>query len=159
MRNVRPENYQFRDVAPPVQGTRGHQLAMYVVYQNHLPMMADYPEAYRNQAGLEFLLQVPANWDETRVLHAKLGECLVIARRKGGTWYLGGMTASKQQEIDLPLDFLGKGTFRAEFYLDDPTKGPTSVVCPEQMVSSADALKIVMSQSGGFAARIETASD
>src|SRR5688572_30705028 len=75
MRSVLPEKYQFRDVAPPVQGTRGHQLAMYVVYQNHLPMLADYPTAYRDQPGLQFLIQVPANWDETRVLHAEVGQC------------------------------------------------------------------------------------
>ncbi len=66
MRSVLPENYQPHDKGPSVQGTRGHQLAMYVVYQNHLPMLADYPAAYEGQAGLDFLAEVPATWDETR---------------------------------------------------------------------------------------------
>ena len=100
MRSVLPEDYQPRDKAPPVQGTRGHQLAMYVVYQNHLPMMADYPAAYRGQPGLEFLVEVPTTWDETRVLHAEVGRCLVIARRSGDAWYLGGMTAGEGRELD-----------------------------------------------------------
>ena len=64
MRNVLPENYHFRDVASPVQGTRGHQLAMYVVYQNHLPMLADYPAAYRGQPEKDFWVGIPSNWDE-----------------------------------------------------------------------------------------------
>jgi len=81
-------------------------------------MMADYPQAYRDQSGLEFLIQVPANWDETRVPHAVLGQCLVVARRKGDTWYLGGMTADKKQKLDLPLDFIGEGSFEAELYLE-----------------------------------------
>ena len=112
MRSVLPEDYQFRDKAPPVQGTRGHQLAMYVVYQNHLPMLADSPSAYRGQPGLEFLTQVPTTWDETRVLHAEVGRCLVIARRKGDAWYLGGMTAAQGRELDLPLGFLGERLLR-----------------------------------------------
>jgi len=154
MRNVLPEDYRFRDVAPPVQGTRGHQLAMYVVYQNHLSMMADYPAAYQGQPGLEFMVQVPTTWDETRVLHAELGLCLVIARRKGDAWYLGGMTAAKQQELDLPLDFLGDDSFEADLYLDDSATGPTSVTRRKQTVSSTDMLRVVMPRAGGFAARL-----
>jgi len=157
MRNVLPENYRFRDKAPPVQGTRGHQLAMYVVYQNHLPMMADSPSAYRGQPGLEFLVRVPATWDETRVLHAEVGRCLVIARRKGDAWYLGGMTSAEGRELTLPLDFLGEGRFEAELYLDDPRGGPTAVTRRKQAVSAADPLRVAMPGAGGFAARLTRA--
>ena len=154
MRNVLPENYRFRNRAPFVQGTRGHQLAMYVVYQDHLPMMADYPAAYRGQPGLAFLTQVPTTWDETRVLRAEMGQCIVVARRQGGTWYLGGMTASQGREFALPLDFLGPGSYRAELYLDDPDHGPTALLHQDQPVSSAGALPIRMPRAGGFVARI-----
>ncbi|MGI8982071.1 MAG: glycoside hydrolase family 97 protein [Pirellulaceae bacterium] len=154
MRSVLPENYKFRDVAPPVQGTRGHQLAMYVVYQNHLSMMADYPAAYRGQPGLKFMVQVPATWDETRVLHAELGRCLVITRRRGDAWYFGGMTAAQERKLDLPLDFLGKGTFTAELYLDDPAGGPTSLTIRKKTVSANDTLGVTIPRSGGFAARL-----
>ena len=156
MRNVLPEDYRFRDVAPPVQGTRGHQLAMYVVYQNHLSMMADYPAAYRGQPGLEFMVQVPATWDETRVLHAELGLCLVIARRKGDAWYLGGMTATQERNLDLPLDFLGSRS-TSELYLDNPAGGPTALTIRKQMVSATDTLQVTMPRSGGFAARLTAA--
>jgi alpha-glucosidase len=154
MRNVLPENYRFRDVAPPVQGTRGHQLAMYVVYQNHLPMMADSPTAYRGQPELDFMTRVPSTWDEMRVVHAELGECLVVARRKGSDWYVGGMTAGKEQNLSLPLKFLGKGKYKVELYIDDPRGGPTAVTRADKSLSPDEKLPVVMPRSGGFAARI-----
>jgi alpha-glucosidase len=157
MRNVLPENYRFRDVAPPVQGTRGHQLAMYVVYQNHLPMMADYPSAYRGQAGLDFLTEVPATWDETRVLHAELSNCLVVARRKGTDWYLGGMTAGQSRELALPLSFLTADDYEARLYLDDP-RGPTALARRVEMVSADGTLKVAMPASGGFVAVLKEVS-
>jgi len=154
MRNVLPENYQFRDIAPPVQGTRGHQLAMYVVYQNHLPMVADSPSAYRGQPALDFLFSIPATWDETRVLHAEMGKCLVIARRQGDAWYLGGMTAREARELDLPLGFLGKGSYASELYLDKPADGPTALTMSSQKVDRAGKLQVSIPPSGGFAARL-----
>jgi len=154
MRSVLPEDYRPHDKAPSVQGTRGHQLAMYVVYQNHLPMMADYPAAYRGQAGLEFMARVPTTWDETRVLHAELGRCLVIARRSGAAWYLGGMTAAEGRELALPLDFLGAGPFEAELYLDRPEGGPNAVTRRKQAVVAADTLRVAIPRAGGFAARL-----
>jgi alpha-glucosidase len=154
MRNVLPENYHFRDIAPPVQGTRGHQLAMYVIYQNHLPMMADYPAAYRGEPGLEFLVQVPTNWDETRVLHAEIDKCLIIARRKDDTWYLGGMTAGEERTLELPLEFLRDGSFEVELYIDDVVSGPTVVRRQDRTTAAADALPVSMPRFGGFAARL-----
>ena len=159
MRNVLPEKYRWRDKAPPVQGTRGHQLAMYVVYQNHLSMLADYPAAYRGEPGLDFLVEVPANWDETRVLRAEMSRCLVIARRAGRAWYLGGMTAVEPRELDVPLDFLGEGSFAAALYLDDPAGEPTAIHQRRQLVSPGETLRIVMPASGGFAARLVPAAD
>jgi alpha-glucosidase len=153
MRSVLPKEYRYRDKAPPVQGTRAHQLAMNVVYQNHLPMMADFPAAYWDEPGLEFLVEVPTTWDETRVLHAEIGKGLVVARRKGDAWYLGGMTA-RERELELPLDFLGGGSFEATLYVDNEASGPASVTRRKQTVSPADTLRVVMAPAGGFAARL-----
>jgi len=114
--------------------------------------MADYPQAYRNQPGLDFIVDVPTTWDETRALQAELGKCLVIARRKGDAWYLGGMTADKQHELNLRLDFLGKGSYEADLYQDDPVAGPTAVTRRKQIVNANDKLRVVMPPSGGFVA-------
>lgn len=156
MRSVLPEDYQWRDKAPPVQGTRGHQLGMYVVYQNHMSMIADYPNALRGAAGLEFIVEVPASWDETRVLHAHYGKCLVIARRTGDTWYLGGMSAADCMP-SLPLTFIENGQFHAKLYLDDPANGPAALMIKNETVRAGGRLTVSMPKSGGFAAVIRPA--
>ncbi|PQO34432.1 glycoside hydrolase family 97 protein [Bremerella cremea] len=156
MRNELPSEFKPRDVAPPVQGTRGHQLAMYVVYQNHLSMLVDYPNAYRDQPGLDFLVDVPANWDETRVLHADFGKCLIIARRLGTEWYVGGMTADQPCQLDLSMSFLGNSPGKATWYFDDESGDPTSLEKREQMVAPDQVVPITMPASGGFVGRIST---
>lgn len=154
MRSVLPASYRHRNRAPPVQGTRAHQLAMYVVYQNHLSMMADYPSAYRGQDGLDFLVDVPASWHDTRVLHAEPGACLVVARRHGGTWYLGGMASKDRREVDLPLRFLSKGRAKVDLWLDDPDRGPTRLRRESLAVASSGSLRVTMPPAGGFVGRI-----
>jgi alpha-glucosidase len=155
MRNVLPDRYQFRDIAPPVQGTRGHQLAMYVVYQNHLPMLADSPTAYRGQPGFDFLVDVPCNWDETRVLHAEPGRCIVVARRRGKEWYLGGMTGnSTSRELQIPLQFLSAQPHSAVLIVDDPSSGPSSINNRRDHLTNEGMLRVSIPPSGGFAGKI-----
>ena len=61
--------------APMSLGTRAHQLALYVVFESPLQMLADSPSAYEAEPEvMEFLGPVPSVWDETRVLQAKLGD-------------------------------------------------------------------------------------
>ncbi|HEX8119069.1 MAG TPA: glycoside hydrolase family 97 catalytic domain-containing protein, partial [Pyrinomonadaceae bacterium] len=86
-RNVTREAFQPREVAPEVMTTRAHGLAMYVVYESPLQMVADHPGAYRGQPGAEFLRDVPASWDETRVLAGEIGKYIVVARRRGRDWF------------------------------------------------------------------------
>ena len=158
MRNVLPADFQPHYNSPTVQGTRGQQLATYIVYQNHLAMMADYPAAYRGQPDLPFLVHIPTTWDETRVLRAEFGKCVAIARRSGQDWYIGAMTASEPQSLDLPLTFLGPGQFRAEIWTDDRAAGPTVVVRSEQIVAANDTLHIEIPPSGGAAIRLTPAA-
>src|ERR1019366_6164736 len=78
---------------PMAMGTRCHQLAMYVVFESPLQMLADSPSNYlREPEAMEFLSAVPTVWDETRVLDAKIAEYVVVARRRGKDWYIGAMT-------------------------------------------------------------------
>src|SRR3989442_734925 len=78
-RNVTVEAFAPRNDAPVAMGTRGHHLAMYVVYDSPLQMLSDTPAAYRGEPGADFLKVVPASWDETRVLDGRIGEYVVIA--------------------------------------------------------------------------------
>jgi alpha-glucosidase len=154
MRSVMPEQFKPESSRPPVQGTRCHQLAMYVVYQNHLPMMVDFPAAYRGQPGLDFIASVPVSWDETRVLVAELDQCIVVARRKSDAWYLGGMAGKEGQQLDLPLDFLGDGTYQAEMLVDDLDGEPTAVHRRQFEASTNVTLRAALAPGGGFVAKL-----
>ncbi|TMQ33673.1 MAG: glycoside hydrolase family 97 protein, partial [Planctomycetota bacterium] len=119
-RGVRPEQFRPRNSAPNIMGTPCRTLASYVVYQNHLSMVADYPSAYRDHPALPVLVQIPTAWDDTRVVSGSVGEYIVIARRQGDTWYVGAMGDRQQRRLPVSLAFLGRGRYRAEIYADDP---------------------------------------
>ena len=63
------------------------------------------PEAYEDQPGFDFVVDVPTTWDQTKFVAGEAGEYLVLARRSGNTWYLGGITNWTPRELKLPLDF------------------------------------------------------
>ena len=112
-RHVDPRDFVARNELPLVQTTRGHALAMYVVSDSPLVSLADTPDAYSGQAGMDFLRAVPTSWDETRVLAGDIGEFIVIARRSKGGWFVGAMTNEAARTVKVPLDFLGTGQFIA----------------------------------------------
>ncbi len=93
---------------PTSQGTRCQQLAMYVVYESPLQMLADSPSNYRREPeSLAFMAGVPTVWDETKVLSAAVGEHILVARRSGTTWYVAAMTNWSARDLEVPLSFLG----------------------------------------------------
>ena len=154
--HVTEAKFKSRSTAPQVMGTRSRTLAMYVVYEDPLPMVADYPAAYRGQTGIEFLAQVPTTWDETRVLNAAVGQAITIARRRGEEWYVGSMTDSSARELEIPLSFLPEGEFLAEIYADDTAapESPANVICQTLRVTAATTITAKLAPAGGHAIRL-----
>ena len=152
-RTVLRKDFQPRAREPLAQGTRGHQLAMYVVYESPLQMLVDYPAAYRGQPGIEFLGRVPTTWDATRVLDGGVGEFITVARRSGTEWYVGSMTNWEARELSIPLRFLGSGSYLAEVYAD--VEGdPTGVRRQQLRVRSTDEVTARLAPGGGHVMRI-----
>jgi alpha-glucosidase len=149
----------FRDVfdRPMSQGTRCHQLAMYVVYESPLQMLADSPTHYeREPEAMEFLRAVPVEWDETRVLDARLGDFVVVARRRGAEWYVGAMTDWAARELALDLSFLPSGGFRMVAYADgaNADRRADDFTRTEGRVTRDDRLVLRLAEGGGWAARL-----
>ena len=120
MVNAQKEN--FKDIwnRPMSKGTRCHQLAMYVVFESPLQMLCDAPSNYYKEPEcMEFLSKVPTVWNETIVLEAKISDYLLIARRNGDEWYIGGMTDWASRDLNLSLSFLPKGKrYKMNIYTD-----------------------------------------
>jgi alpha-glucosidase len=155
-RNMTPETFVPTNAPPEVQTTRGQALALYVAILSPLGGVADTPDAYRKPGGgwadgFDFIQEVPTSWDETRVLSGAPGESIVIARRKGATWYLGAMTDAART-VTVPLNFLGAGLHPARIWADGAT--PTSLTITERAVSHDNTLTLNLSRAGGAAVRI-----
>ncbi|MDZ7374540.1 MAG: glycoside hydrolase family 97 protein [candidate division KSB1 bacterium] len=149
------ESFIPRATPPMAQGTRAHQLAMYVVYYSPLQMLVDHPSSYWGQTGFEFLKAVPTVWDETRFLQGKVGDYIVLARRHRDEWYLGCMTDWEPRDLEVPLRFLGRGRYLAQIYADgdEADKVPTSVKAEVREVTAADTLHVHLAPGGGCAVR------
>jgi alpha-glucosidase len=96
-----------------VMGTRAHQTALFVVFESPFMMVSDYPGAYEGQPELPFLSAVPASWDETRVLNAKVGDYITIARRHGKDWYVGSIAGSHGVHVGHPARIPGRGRLQS----------------------------------------------
>jgi alpha-glucosidase len=152
-RSISREKFVARSENPYVLGTRAHHLAMYVVYDNPMPMVSDTPSAYENQPGFEFIVEVPTTWDETRFAVGEAGEYIVMARRKGTKWYLGGMTNWAKRELKVPLMFLSPGEYKARLFVDGSMNEdePNAIRVEQQEVRAADTVTIQTAPGGGFA--------
>jgi len=142
---------------PMSQGTRCHQLAMYVVFESPLQMLADSPSNYRREPeALAFLSAVPTTWDETRALDAKVGEYILVARRHGAEWYVGALTNWTARDLEIDLSFLGAGGFRAEVFRDgvNADRNAADYTREQQDVTAQGRLTVHLAPGGGFAARI-----
>jgi alpha-glucosidase len=152
-RNAARGKFVARDLDPMSQGTRAHQLAAYVVYEAPLGMLADYPEAYEGQPGLEFIEKAPTVWDETKVLSGFPGQSIVVARRRGDLWFLGAMTNWDAREIPVPLGFLGPGAYEARIFADGPDAAAegASLSVESKRLSAGDELAARLAPGGGLA--------
>jgi alpha-glucosidase len=155
-RNVTRAEFEPRRRQPLVMGTRAHQLALYVVFESPLMMVSDDPEAYRGEKDFDFIRAAPTSWDETRVLGGEVGEYVILARRRGGDWYVGAITGWTPRTVRVPLVFLGSGRFVAEIYADaaDAATEPRHTTIERKTVTAATELTLSLAPGGGAAIRV-----
>lgn len=157
MINFHEKDHKIWFNLPASVGTRCHQLGMYVVYESPLQMLADSPSNYyREPVCMEFLSQVPVVWDETRVLKASVGEYVIVARRHGDAWYIGGMAGEQGQKFEIDLDFI-KGNKTLTYWEDgvNVDMNANDVARRTRKVKQGDKITITMYDGGGYAAVIK----
>lgn len=150
-----------------VSTTIAKQLALYVIIYSPLQMAADLPENYEARPEpFQFIKDVPADWDETRVLDASIGDFVTIARkdRRSDDWYVGSITDENARTVKIGLDFLDRGRrYVAEIYRDaddaDWKTNPQAVTIESVVVTYTSELAIRLATSGGVAIRIRPARE
>lgn len=161
MLSMQPETYRSERPNSASIGTRAYQMALFVLFESGIQMMADNPTLYyKNDECTQFLTQVPQTWDETIALDAKVGEYAIVAKRKGDKWFIGGMTNNQmqQREFTLNLDFLKDGkTYRMTSFEDgvNANRQAMDYRKKESNLKKGEKVTISLARNGGFAAVIE----
>jgi alpha-glucosidase len=157
MINMDSVNFTPRFTRPESQGTRVHQVALYIIYESPLQMLSDSPSNYiREPETTGFIVKIPVVWDDIKVLDAKIGDYLLLARRSGKEWFVGALTDWKSRELNLDLSFLPAGKYKMDIFQDgvnaDRHAGDYKHLIIS--VSSGDKMKIQLAPGGGYAARL-----
>ena len=158
MRNAVQGCYYPCNSEPMSQGTRCHQLALYIVFDSPLNMLCDSPSNYlREQESTDFIAEIPTVWDETIVLEGKMGEYVITARRKGDVWYVGGITDWNKREMIIDLSFLPDADYCMELFCDgiNAHRKGSDYFKKMDSLPQNKTLLITMSPGGGFAAKIK----
>lgn len=161
MISMQPEVYAAQRPNAASIGTRAYQMALFVMFESGLQMLADNPTLYyRNADCTQFITQVPTTWDETVALDAKIGEYAIVAKRKGEKWFIGGITNNKEKKrtFDISLDFLQPTRdFQMTSFEDGINADRQAMDYRKKTatVNSKSKITIQLARNGGFAAVIE----
>jgi len=149
---------QFRPIGKKVmsQGTRCHQLAMFVVYDSPIQIFAGNPsQGMKEPEFMKFLGDIPTTWDETKILAGKVGDYIVTARRNGNDWYIGGMTDWEAREMNLDLSFLDNNLYKVVGCYDgvNADSYPSDYEIKNMAIEN-NKLTIKMAKGGGFVLKL-----
>jgi len=157
MVNAHSKNFHIVFDRPMSKTTRAHQVAMYVVFESPLQMLADSPSNYiKEHQSTQFISAIPTVWDETRILSAKISDHIITARRSGSEWFIGVMGNSKPREFTVDFSFLSSGNYQMESFADGINAGQyaSDYQINNQLVSNISKVKIKLAASGGWVARL-----
>ena len=78
--------------------SHAHELALPVVFESAAQHMADRPSAFRALPDKvkDFIAGLPTTWDDTKYLGGEPGDFVILGRRKGSTWYVGGINGKAE---------------------------------------------------------------
>ena len=153
---VGPMDYtpvMFADNTYPHITTYGHELALSVVFESGLLHFADAVKPYLDlpEGPKTFLKRVPAAWDETRFIAGEPGRFVILARRKGNDWYIGGINGRDiAEQVNVPLAFLGQGRYTMTLIRDGKT--PRSFDTQSRVVGAGDSVTMDLGSYAGVAA-------
>ena len=158
MRNAAKGCYAPINSEPMSQGTRCHQLGLYVILESPFNMLCDNPSNYMHETEcLDFIAKIPTVWDDTKVLDGEIGEYIVTQRQSGNNFYVGGLTDWTPRNLAINFSFLGKGDYKATVFKDGKNahRAGRDYKKEELVVNASSTLNIHLAPGGGFAIKLE----
>jgi alpha-glucosidase len=155
--NMDKANFSPHFTRPESQGTRAHQIALYVIYESPLQMLSDNPSNYmKEQESTDFIVNIPVVWDDIIGLDGKVGDYILLARRSGKEWFVGALTDWISRDMELDLSFLPAGEYTMDIFQDgvnaDRYAGDYKHL--KSNIKSGEKMKIHLAPGGGWTARI-----
>lgn len=141
-------------VSPLSKGmTVGHQMALAVLYESGAPSMADYASTYAKEEYNAFYKALPATYDDMVYIGGELDGYFIAARRKGNDWFIAGINAVLERDVEIDLSFLDEGSYTATVYTDgDDYK---SIVKSSKTLTRADKENLSLVKNGGFVLHLQ----
>ncbi len=156
-RNAQKNDFRPVGDYPMGQGTRAHAMALFVVLESPMQMLPDSPsDYYRERECTEFISKIPVEWDDLKVIHAKIGEYTMLARKNGNNWYIGAITNWESKTLELSFDFLDDGEYKMEI-IEDGINADTRAIDyrkKARTISKEDVIIINLAHGGGWVARL-----
>jgi alpha-glucosidase len=143
-----------------VESTVVAETARVMIVFSGLSILPDCPEAYEAKADLfDFLSHMPGSWDETRILHGRIGECITTARRSGKKWYIASATNEEARTLPVKLDFLEPGMRYAATLYEDASdahfqENREAYRVRKIEVKQGDSIEAVMAPGGGHCIKL-----
>jgi len=157
MVNMDRANFNPQFTRPASQGTRVHQMALYVVFESPLQMLCDSPSNYmKEQECTDFLAGIPVTWDDLKVLDAKTSDYILLVRRSGNDWFAGALTDWSRRELELDLSFLPAGNYTMEIFRDgiNADRHAQDYKHLTVAVRAGEKIKLDLAPGGGWVAKI-----
>ena len=127
--------------------TWSHELAQAVVFTSPFLCFGGHPQSYLENPARDVLTAIAPVWDETRVLNgSEPGKIVAEARRSGKQWFIAVMNGADAASLDIPLDFLGPGTWNA-VQLRDAKDKPDAW---DDKLTRKDHIHLEITPRGGF---------
>ena len=134
--------------------TWARQLAQPIVFSCPFLCFGDYPANYLSNPAVEFVKDLRAVYDETRVLSgSEIGECVAVAKRAGDTWFVAVENGEADREIEIDFSFLVK-PMAAVAYGDSEDGALDAYKTENFTVKPNEKLKIKVRGFGGYAAKL-----
>ncbi|MES2776816.1 MAG: glycoside hydrolase family 97 protein [Bacteroidota bacterium] len=159
-----PGIFKLRNYAKDAPNRQMHttlakQLALYVTMYSPLQMAADLPENYEaHMDAFQFIKDVPADWDDTKIIEAEPGDYITIARKEKAkpNWFIGAITDENSHSATVPLSFLSKNVkYLVTIYGDaesaDWKDNPEAYQIEKYIADSNTILHLQLAKGGGAA--------
>lgn len=162
LENGTQKTFRPVEMKPMSQGTRCHQLAMFVTYDNPMEFFSGNPsQGLLEPAFMNLLGSIPSTWDQTIIPDAKVGEFLITARKKGNDWFVGALTNWAPRDTTIRLDFLVPGEYAATICEDgvNADRWASDYSITEKTIRNGDLLRIKMAPGGGYLVRLRKKAD